>query len=340
MTIKLLVPNMPSADELLPYLRKIDANRWYTNGGPLVQDLEERLSQHYGGAYVVTVANCTLGLELVWSCLRREGGGIKAILPSLTFPATALAAMRAGLAVEFCDVDPDTWTSPWVSGFGYPEVGSPLDAAGAFGEQRVERHQTAVFSLHATKPLGAGEGGYIVTWDRHEAETYRRMACFGMRDGSAMTEGTNAKMSEYHAAVALAALDRWDRAPWLALHDWYDENLPAEVKLQKRPRGVYSLMPVLLPCAAQPVLERLRERGIETRRYYCPPLHRQPAFARCSTWNMPVTDMLADRLLCLPYHTSMTPFAVATVCRELSEAVRLTEPADPLLVREEEGAAA
>ena len=33
--IPLLVPRMPLADTLVPYLRQIDQNRWYTNFGPL-----------------------------------------------------------------------------------------------------------------------------------------------------------------------------------------------------------------------------------------------------------------------------------------------------------------
>lgn len=323
---------MPSADALLPYLRTIDQNRRYTNNAPLVQSLEARLSEHYCGAHVVTVANCTLGLELVWTRLREmDPYPMSVLLPSLTFPATGLAALRAGYRVEFCDVDPYTWTAPPVSGFGLPECGSPLDAAGAWGEQRVGRQQTAVFSLHATKPLGAGEGGYIVTWDRQAAADYRRMANFALRDGEAQGIGTNAKMSEYHAAVALAALDRWDRAPWLRLYDWYAEHLPAGVVAQQRPRGVYSLMPVKLPVAAQPVLEAMRAAGIDCRRWYTPPLHRTKLFR--SPVDLPVTDYLAERLLGLPYHTFLTERDVVTVCDTLRGILgqSLAEPADAAL---------
>lgn len=339
MGVKLLVPSAPSAHELLFYLKKVDETRWYSNFGPLVQTLESRLSEHYGGAHVVTVANCTLGLELVWARIRAQWPGGPppvACLPALTFPATALAAHRAGFHVRLVDVDPHTWTAPWVSGFGLPETGSPLDAAGAFGEQRVARTQTAVFSLHATKPLGAGEGGYIVTWDAQAAKDYRRMSNFGLREGISLGYGTNAKMSEYHAAVALAALDRWDRRPWLQLYDWFADLLPAGVIPQKRPRGVYSLMPVLLPCPAQPVLERLRKEGIEARRWYNPVLAVHPLFA-LEGWQekLPVTARLSERLLGLPYHLSLTEGDVAIVCDALRRAVRRSKPADSILPRHE-----
>ena len=64
--IPLLVPELPSAEALLPYLKRIDASRWYTNFGPLNAELEARLSATFGARDIglVTVSSCTLGLEL------------------------------------------------------------------------------------------------------------------------------------------------------------------------------------------------------------------------------------------------------------------------------------
>src|SRR5947209_1621371 len=39
-----LRPKLPSAERLLPYLRRIDANRVYANWGPLVEELEFRIA--------------------------------------------------------------------------------------------------------------------------------------------------------------------------------------------------------------------------------------------------------------------------------------------------------
>ena len=46
--IPLMRPRLPDAERLLPYLREIDANRWYTNFGPLEQRLTARLAAHFG----------------------------------------------------------------------------------------------------------------------------------------------------------------------------------------------------------------------------------------------------------------------------------------------------
>lgn len=325
--IRLLVPSMPSVDKALPYLRQMEENRRYTNFGPLVVQLEERLSEKYVGAYVVTCANATLGLELAYT-LKMIQGYRKIELPSLTFPATWLAANRSGLEIKPIDVDPETWVAPGVSGFGVPSYGPVVDAAGAFGEQDVplvRAGMTAVFSLHATKPLGCGEGGFIATWDAGEAEELRRMSNFGIADGRSIGPGTNAKLSECHAAFALAALDAWDREPWLRLYDWYDRLLPASVVKQKRPRGVYSLLPVKTPINAEIVHKAMIAAGIETRRWYCPPMHRHPMFEkqgnrkdrRASPVKLPVTDDLAEHLLGLPYHLHLTESDVAKVCETL-----------------------
>ena len=39
--IKLLIPDLLSAERLLPWLRRIDAARQYTNFRPLVRELED-----------------------------------------------------------------------------------------------------------------------------------------------------------------------------------------------------------------------------------------------------------------------------------------------------------
>ena len=98
MPLKVLVPDVPTADEILPYLRRIDGAQWYSNGGPLVRELEERM----GG---VAVSSATLGLELAAQCLFDRRKRVR--LPAFTFAATATAVMRAGFEPILCDVGPD-----------------------------------------------------------------------------------------------------------------------------------------------------------------------------------------------------------------------------------------
>jgi dTDP-4-amino-4,6-dideoxygalactose transaminase len=319
--IKLLVPKMPHYDALMPYLLRIDESRWYSNFGQLERELRWRLEEKYG-AHVVTVSSCTAGLELMYRHLR-ESGQVSIALPSLTFPATVLAAKREGLWVEFEDVDPLTWTHSAVAGFGLPVAGDWVDAAAAFGEQTVPSWMTAVFSLHATKALGAGEGGFIVTHDRALAEKFRGQTNFGFVNGISHEWGTNAKMSEYACAVALASLDAWDREPWLRLDRWYRDHLP-NVGQQDRPPGVYPILAVKLPvgCSVSGILVRLINLDIETRRWYWPPMHLHPCVAGQGTPpHLPVTNDLSARLLGLPYHLFLTEDDVAAVCETLKNVI-------------------
>ena len=96
--IKVARPLLPPAERLLPYLRQVDSNRWYSNWGPLVMELERRLAVHFGTApeELVTVANGTLGLSLALMAKKAPAGDY-VMMTSWTFTATPLSALSAGL---------------------------------------------------------------------------------------------------------------------------------------------------------------------------------------------------------------------------------------------------
>jgi dTDP-4-amino-4,6-dideoxygalactose transaminase len=312
--IPVLIPDMPSADELLPYLRRIDEAKWYSNGGPLVRELEQKL----GG---VTVSSATLGLELAAKVIFKKK---RVRIPAFTFHATATALLRAGFEPVLCDVD-ENWTlkdigeqSLPVCPFGAAVAPGPLvDAAGAWGNQHVGNR---VFSLHATKSLPAGEGG-VVCGDEELVSRVRRLASFGMDRGVVVESGTNAKLSEYHAAVALASLTRWEasKAKRFILTAAYFKNLP-EVGTQFH-GGARTIFPILVPNASA-IAQDMAAAGIETRRWYIPTLERHPAFK-----NLPVEGALKncrrlnDEILCLPFHTSLSVVDVERVCEVLQWAI-------------------
>ncbi len=196
-------PRLPTAEQLLPYLTRIDESGVYSNDGPLVRNLEQRLNG-------VAVSSATLGLELAAGAIFKKGRPVR--VSALTYPATILAIMRAGLKPIICDVDETTWalaniddhsvpTAPY--GLLTPEMQkAPLiDAAGVnpFISVAGENDATMVFSLHATKVLPAGEGGLVRALQPIRGIVARDRN-FGW-DTTIKAIGTNAKMSEYHAAV-------------------------------------------------------------------------------------------------------------------------------------------
>ena len=361
--IQLLRPDIPSADEVIPYLRQIDASRWYTNFGPLVNRLESRLASMLGSPApaVVTTSSCTLGLELSLAALGLPAGA-RVLVPALTFVATAAAVLRAGLGPVLGDVDERTWLlNPEIArgtldrlaidcimpvttfGCRQPagewdqfssETGLPvvIDAAGAFGNQDIGERTAVVFSFHATKALGIGEGGLVAARNQGWVERVRRLTNFGidLSSGMSTAAGTNAKMSEYHAAVGLAALDRWPERKMnrQRLGAAYGRALLAHcprIRLQSRPQdGSYTIMQLLLPdgVMASAVAAALRVRGIETRSWYQPLLDGHPAFSGCLVdRDIPVARTLAPRMLGVPFHLELDDGQIAYICTSLSEAL-------------------
>lgn len=362
--IPLLVPTMPDADALLPWLRRIDEQRWYTNFGPLSREFEERLLQTCAlpQGHAVALANATVALELLLQAYALPAGA-RVLLPALTFVATATAVRRAGLTPLIADVDPRAWSlTPelarqalddgpidavlTVATFGRAQdpaawdefarsTGLPvaIDAAGAYGNQRAAARADVVFSFHATKALGAGEGGALLSTDAQRVATVRRLANFGIdtRCGDLVELGTNGKLSEYHAAVALASLGAWEG--WAArrreLHARYRAALGATcpgVQWQEGGEtGVYPLLAIALPGGADAgrVAARLAAQGIETRRWYCPPLHRHPALREAPrAGSLATADDLGTRLLGLPFFLGLQPAQVERICAALADALR------------------
>lgn len=219
-----------------------DRNR-LTNNGPLVRELERRLSALLGVGNVVAVANGTLGLLLGAVALDVTG---RVLVPSWTFAGTVQPLLWAGLTPEFVDVDPAThsmdprqlerfadhddiaavvpvhlWGRPCAIeeiGIAAEELGVPVlyDAAHAIGSSHRGRAvggfgAAEVLSFHATKWFSSIEGGALTTDDDELADRLRQLRNFGFAgEGIIPVNGINAKMSEIHAAVALTQLERFD----------------------------------------------------------------------------------------------------------------------------------
>lgn len=324
--IPVMRPSLPTASELLPYLQRIDASHWYTNGGPLVHELEHRLEKLYGG-HVAVLSSGTSGLELCMMALGWTG----AVVPAYTFRATITAARRQCAHVSFADVDPATWLlnsryrahNISVCAYGAPienpDLHELIDAAGAFGNQGLSDAPT-VFSLHATKALAAGEGGFLLCRDARLADVVRRLSNFNFGGESSFC-GTNAKMSEYHAAVALASLDGWNlrRAQLIQLrklYHWFLGRYCPTVAFQQTREDIVSMIfPVLLPDGIDldGVIAKMRVRGVACRSWY-------ECFAYHGEDVRPVAKMLSNRVLGLPFFIGLTLIdGVRRVCKELGK---------------------
>ena len=343
-------PTIADPRGLAREIERIVESEVLTNG-PTVRRLEERAAQYLGVRHCVAVASCTTGLMLVLRAAEVSGD---VIVPSFTFAATAHAVAWNGLRPVFADVEPGSLTlSPAAAEraigvrvsailathlYGAPcdvdgleEVASRngislfYDAAHGFGAMRAGRKvggfgSAEVFSMTPTKTLIAGEGGIIATNDNLLAERCRIGRNYGTTgDYDCRFIGLNARMSELHAALALASFEdldeRIDARGRLAAR--YREVL-GEIPgigfpvVRDEDRSTYKDLTILVDeerfgVTADRLGEMLAPEGIETRRYYAPPVHQMRAYRSFAAGiELPVTERAARAALSLPLSTDMT----------------------------------
>jgi dTDP-4-amino-4,6-dideoxygalactose transaminase len=343
--IPVIRPRLPNAERLAPYLEQIDATNIYSNYGPLVCALEERLAGRFRlpPESITTVANATIGLALALAAQRPRPGTLCAI-PAWTFVATAHAAMIAGLVPYFIDVDaksgmldperaeeeiarapaPVGAIMP-VAPFGQPMdiaawdrfrsqtgLAVVIDAAAGFDTLRPGA-TPAVVSMHATKILGVGEGGFVASRDTSLIRDIRTRANFGFHTTrEALTPAVNAKLSEYHAAVGLASLDEWGiaRVEWMEVARAYRAALPETDRLRfQHGFGQSWITSTCVLSVAKPggarVERDLAASDIDTRRWWGQGAHAHPATAACPRRPLPHTEALAHAAIGLPFYRGL-----------------------------------
>lgn len=332
--VPVMKPCLPRFEQVSPYLQSMDQTQIYSNRGPLVRTLESRYARFLGVdvEQVATVSNATQGIMGAIAVSSKK----RWIVPDWTFPATAHAVLNLGCEVILTDVDSSTWaiSNVWKSYQSSPGVlpvvpyGRPfmideyamdqdfvVDAAASLGCKpnlsTLRGNGAVIFSLHATKVLGGGEGGIVVFGSPERAQEFRSWTNFGFAGTRlASRSGTNAKMSESTAAYCLAALDDWDneRESWLnsrreviALSQRLNLNTWL---LSKDVVSPYWL--ILCDSANERLLlsESLSENGVETRCWWPSPLHEMDAFVGCDKSAIPpesASRNLASRVVGLPF---------------------------------------
>ncbi len=335
--VKVMSPILPASDKLLPYLISIDANRIYSNFGPLEFNLRERLALHFGipTSLIVTCSNATLGILGALETSELPVGTTWE-MPAWTFTATSAAMAYSRYEAKFVDVDSmgrvvpsgeatavidvlpfgDEWEHARLS----DKIGAVIvDAAASFDaikEIPINRKEpfAIILSLHATKILPAGEGGLFISNDPSWVLRFQNWTKFGMEVGRTSTSmGLNAKLSEYSAAVCHASLDEWDQIhkSWISLG-----KIAADISDQFGVRRTSAALKgfvspywiVNLASEQQKTnfATHLNELGIETRDWWESGCHQMRAYRDFKRDDLSMTDFLANTTLGLPFHLCLT----------------------------------
>jgi dTDP-4-amino-4,6-dideoxygalactose transaminase len=203
-------------DAEIDAVTRVMRSGWIGMGSETIA-FEKELSEYTGAPEVVTVNSCTSALFLAL-LVEGIGPGDEVIVPSLTWCATANAALYLGATPVFCDVDPESMCvtpetikakiTPRTKAVivvhygGYaidvdalrallPEdIAIVEDAAHALGAvhgsgKRVGASgNTVCFSFYANKNLSTADGGAIALFDSDKAEHLRRLRMSGLESNA------------------------------------------------------------------------------------------------------------------------------------------------------------
>lgn len=299
------------------------------------------------GDEVITVANTDIttcaaishcGATVVWADVREDtftidpdhvaalvGPRTKAII------AVHLYGMPADVSALRAIIDP----------LGIPLIEDAALACGAAikGRRVGGLGRAGCFSFAPHKILGAyGDGGMITTNDPELARLARLYGGYGEPwredmsgpDGriTLLVEGYHTHLDLLQAAVLrvkLSYLERWieERAARARLYDQLLSGSPVRTPYVPPDRKhVYRNYVVRVPDRDR-VRALLAERGIATGLLYVPPLHLQTVYQYrgLAVGALPVTERLAEQLLCLPLYPELPEDTVAYIVAELRHAV-------------------
>lgn len=341
MSINVTKAYLPPLDEYSGYLEGIWERGWLTNNGPLVQELEAKLSQELSGARVQFMSNGTIALQIAIKALELTG---EIITTPFSYVATTTAILWENCEPVFVDIEENTFCldatkieaaiTPRTSAilathvYGYPcdvqaiediaqryNLKVIYDGAHAFGvtvhgRSLLSYGDITTCSFHATKLFHTSEGGAIVTMDEELAKKVWLYKSFGHIGDEYFSLGVNGKNSEFHAAMGLCNLPRvpgFIEARRQVAELYHTELASLHLRYPVMPENTeynYAYFPIIFDSEArmQRVKDALAAHGINTRRYFFPSLNKLPYHTGAKC---PISEDISVRVLCLPFYQQL-----------------------------------
>lgn len=358
-TIPVVKPSMPPYEEYIYEIKDMWDSRWLTHTGPKHQALEKGLCEYLEVDHVALFSNGHLALELAIDALSLTG---EIITTPFTFASTTQAIVRNNLTPVFCDINEDDYTidvnqieslinektSAIIPVHVYGNVCDVYkieeiakkydlkviyDAAHAFG---IKVNDVAIgnfgdismFSFHATKVFHTVEGGGLTYRNLKYSELFSRLRQFGM-DGQESVPGigTNAKMTEMHAAMGLCNLRHINEEIEKRgrVVNRYRELL-TDIKgltLPVNQKGIttnYSYFPLLINESIfgknrNEIVELLAKSNIFARKYFYPLTSEFEVYQGIfEIQNTPVAKRISENILTLPLYADLDIKDVDIIC--------------------------
>lgn len=346
-------PFLPPQQVYQHYLDGIWKRNWLTNMGPLASDLELRLKDTLKVDHLLFVTNGTVALQMAIKALDLKGEIITTPFSFVATTSAIVWEHCNPVFVDIDEhslnidadkigeaITPNTTAILATHVYGNPcdvekieEIAKKhqlkviYDAAHAFG---VEVNGKSIFeygdistcSLHATKLYHSVEGGLVITKDPVLLKKLAYMRNFGFDGPESFADlGINGKNSEYHAAMGLANLKYLDlihqkRKELTARYDEKLKNLKARRPVwHSASENNFAYYPLVFESEALMLhcVELLKLNEVFTRRYFYPSLATSLPYVKPQ--NLPLTDDISKKVLCLPLYYDLTLEEVDLICR-------------------------
>ena len=353
--IPITKPFLPPEEAYNKYLHGIWKRQWLTNMGPLSSNLEMRLKNHLSLNHLLFVTNGTVALQMAIKALDLKGEIITTpfsfVATTCSIVWEGCKPVFVDINKDSLNIDTnkieEAITENTSAILATHVYGNPCDVeaiekiakkhklkiiydgAHAFGVQMngksiFDYGDISICSLHATKLYHSVEGGLIVTKDPILLKKLAFMRNFGFDGPEAFAElGLNGKNSEFHAAMGLVNLDYIQEIHInrKTITERYDEKLKgfkaikpqwhksATLNYAYYPLVVESEM-LLLKC-----IENLKLNEVFVRRYFYPSLSKVLPYTE--SVEMPITEDIAKRMICLPLFHDITVEEIDLICRLL-----------------------
>ena len=347
-------PFRPPIEEYQELLAGIWQRNWFTNNGPLVNDLELKLKKHLGLKHLLYTSNGTIAIQIALKVL---GITKKVIITPFSYVATTCSLVWEGCTPVYVDIDTQTFnidpkkieaaidadTEAILAThcFGNPcdidaidkiakkhNLKVIYDAAHCFGTEYkgksiFEYGDVSTTSFHATKLFHTVEGGAVFTQNSKVLKAMALMRNFGHSGPESFNGvGINGKNSEFHAAMGVVNLNYVGailskRKEQSFIYNELLKGLKSKTqKLLSEREYNYAYYPIVFESEAIALKMKsiLEKSEIFPRRYFYPSLS---SLDYTSKENTPISDDIASRIVCLPLFHELSQVEQELIARIL-----------------------
>ncbi|ULC60559.1 aminotransferase class I/II-fold pyridoxal phosphate-dependent enzyme [Flaviramulus sp. BrNp1-15] len=234
--------NLPKWDEFQKMVEGIWEREYYTNHGPLVVDLENKISKLLGVKHAICMTNSSIALMIAIKALNVKR---KVIIPSFSHINIAQSVKWAGIEFQFCKVNNDSFSIDTeeilteineeieliiaINNYGITNDIEELEklanqkkikllfvSDSFFGEKFKGRKfgnfgDLEIFSFHESQMINGANGACVCTADDELAARLRNIrSSYGAGKQVPIPYTGNGRMSEIQAGLTLLSLDHFE----------------------------------------------------------------------------------------------------------------------------------